>query len=85
MELDLGDVSYAKVKFAGKEYKVREPNVHDVEILSEKLSKVKDDSQNVVILKDFLDGLGFPRADVDKLTVRKMSNLVEFLSGSKKN
>ena len=85
MELDLGDVSHATVKFAGESFKVREPNVEDIENLNLKLSELKDDKQSIAVLKDFLDGLGFPKANLNKLTARKMNDLVDFLAGSKKN
>lgn len=74
MEIDLGDEIKIKVKYATKEYSLREPTVSEVQKLSE------SDKKSFDAVTEFLEVLGLPRDIISGMGVSKASKLVDGLT-----
>lgn len=84
MDFEIKEKSKVKVKIYGQEYALTKPTLGQIELMQDEMES-QDAKKSITMLKNFLDSLGFPKADLAKLEVQHITKLVEFLCDSKKN
>lgn len=76
--------SESKIVIYGKEYKVQRPTVRQVRSLQVSTAN-KTDEERFVDLQKWVAGLGVPIEVLEDMEMEHFTELVAFLSGSKKN
>jgi hypothetical protein len=76
--------SVEKVNIYGKEYSLSKPTVRQSERLSEEIKESKEDA-GFTIMKKWVVSLGLPLEVAEDMETGHFIQLIEYLSGSKKN
>lgn len=84
MEFKVKEKTIVDVKIGDKTYPVRRPKMHEQLALEEKL-KSAGGTGILAIMLDWAEGLGLPKAVALDLEQESFMDMIEFLSGSKKN
>jgi len=79
-KIDLGSDLEFEVSYNGKEYKLREPSLDDVEKY-QKSQKSKEDEESFDDLKTFICTLGMPIEVINAMGITKVKTLADGLLG----
>jgi hypothetical protein len=73
-EIDLGDNIVFKVTYAGKEFRLREPTVREVQ-------NFKDKEEGADLVTELLTKLGMPKEVLEEMPVSKIKKLIDGIVG----
>lgn len=81
---EIKEKSKVKVKIYGHEYELTKPTYGQSQRLQESL-KDQGSEKSMVIMREFVQGLGLPSECIDDMELDHFLELIEFISGVKKN
>lgn len=81
---EIKEKSKVKVSIYGQEYEISKPTYGQSQKLQESL-KDQGNEKSMKIMKDFVTSLGLPEECIDGMELEHFLQLIEFISGVKKN
>ncbi len=76
-EIDLGDELVINVKYAGQEYKLREPRVDEIDKFRARADAKEGDSMDALVM--LMTELGMPKEVIMKMGMSKVRDLIDWL------
>lgn len=74
-----------EVEIDGKTFNIRKPNFRESQQYREELLKIGETGDAAEVMKDFLAKLGLPKEIFETLEFGHISEIMEAVTGSKKN
>lgn len=82
---EISEIQKEKVKILGREYDVERPSVGHVMTFQKKMKETDDSVDSFEYMCKWISDLGIDEETLKKLKINQLTQLVEYLSDSKKN